>query len=591
MKKRGLVFLCLFLVLSIFLFSIAAAQSNDTEQEKVNLAYQCLTDKVSGKCSSLSSEERAFSALATGDCRADLTSDPKFKTDVKYTSQAVLALKGNSDGEAWLASRNATPTELVWFLEIESNNASSCSIQYSGQSYTVNIDDNKKLSSNAGSCLVLAQDDYWLRVSPSCYGTEFSVSCDQGFLTTLLFKKSTSSTIHVLEKTSSAASGGTTKEKVESYCFTQGSGTSCDYESSLWAAFVLDSRGKDVSEYIPYLITLADENQRLLPEAFLYALTANTEFKVSLLSKQKNSQWWMESGDKFYDTALALYPLQAETPQEKTNSKNWLLNSQDTNGCWENNIRNTAFILASIWPRQSGADGGGLPDCEDAGYFCTSTAACDTGEGEILGEFDCPSLYKCCTTPVAIETCSETGGEICSSSQRCIGGTDLDASDLRAGEICCVGGSCSAEEEVSDCELNSGICRIESCSSTEEESVYSCSLSNDICCVQKTGAKSYWWIWVLLTLIILVALGIIFRDRLRMFWHRMRSGGSKPGQRPSPPHYPPYFPGYQQRPIMHRPPERRILSAQPLRRPIAMAKSGAQKELDEVLKKLKDMSK
>ena len=585
MKKEGLLFLCLFLVLSL---SLIAAQ-NETEQQKVDKAYQCLGDKVSGKCSSLSSEEKAFSALATGNCRADLTSDSKFKTDVKYTSQAVLAMDGNSDGEAWLASRNATPTELVWFLEIESPDPTSCSIQYSGQSYALNIDDDKKLSSNAGSCLVLAQDNYWLRVSPSCYNTEFSISCNQNFLTTLLFKKSTSPTIHVLEKTSSAASGGTTKEKVESSCFTQGnSGSSCNYEASLWASLVLDSRGKDVSSYLPYLITLADENQRFLPEAFLYALTANTEFKVSLLSKQKSSQWWMESGDKFYDTALALYPFQAESPQEKTNAKTWLLNVQDTNGCWENNIRNTAFILVSIWPKQFGGGGGGeLPDCEDAGYYCTTTAGCD---GEILSEFDCPSLYKCCTTPAVIETCADTGGDICSSNQRCVGGTSVDASDLRAGEICCAGGSCAAEQEASDCELNNGICITGECSDTEQEALYSCNLAGDICCVQKTGGKSYWWIWVLLILIILVVLGIIFRDKIRMSWHRMTSGGSKPGQRPMPPHYPPYSPGYQ-RPMM-RPPERRILMPiQSLRKPIARVKSGAQKELDDVLKKLKEMGK
>jgi len=588
-RSRGLLFLCLFLVLSLSF--ISAQTGNETEQAKVNKAYQCLTDKVSGKCSSLSSEEKVFSALATGNCKSDLPGDSKFKTNVKYTAQSVLAMDSHSDGESWLLSQNTTPTELVWFLEIESPGATSCSIQYSGQSYTVNIDEDKKLSSNAGSCLVLAQDNYWLRVSPSCYGTEFSVSCNQNFLTTLLFKKSTSSTIHVSEKTSSAASGGTAKEKVESYCFSQG--TSCDYEASLWASLVLDSRGKSISSYLPYLITLADENQRFLPEAFLYALTANTEQKVSLLSKQKSSQWWQESGDKFYDTALALYPLQSETPQEKTNAKTWLLGSQDANGCWENNIRNTGFILASVWPKKVSGGTTDLPDCENTGYYCTpSASAC---EGEVLAEFDCPgSLQKCCTTPVVIQTCSEQGGDPCSSNEICAGGTSVDASDLRTGEICCVGGSCSPAQEASDCELNSGICRAGGCADNEQESSsYSCNLAGDICCTQKTDGKSYWWIWVLLILITLLVFGIIFRNRLKALWFRMRGGKSSQGHLPRPPHYPPYFPPGHQRPMM-RAPERRILlptTQSPLRRPIAKIKSGAEKELDDVLKKLKDMSK
>jgi len=582
MKKKEFLFLCLFLVLSL---SLVFAAENDTEQTKINHAYQCLTDKVSGKCSTLTTEEKVFSALATGNCRSDLSGDSKFKTDVKYTSQAILAMNGNSDAESWLVSRNVTPTELVWFLEIEATGASSCSIQYSGQSYNLNIDEDKKLSSNAGSCLVLAQDNYWLRVSPSCYTTEFSVSCNQNFLTTLLFKKSTSSTIHVSEKTSSAASGGTTKEKVESYCFAQGN--SCNYESSLWAALALDSLGKDISSYLPYLITLADENQRFLPEAFLYTLTANTEYKNSLLSKQKSNQWWMESGDKFYDTALALYPLQSETPQEKTNSKNWLLGAQDVNGCWENNIRNTGFILASIWPRQTGGETSGLPDCEDAGYYCSTAAACS---GEVLSEFDCPgSLQKCCSTPPVIETCSEQGGDICSSNQRCVGGTNVDASDLRSSEICCASGSCGVVQEASTCELNSGICRAGGCADSEQETLYSCDLSGDSCCIQKTGGKSYWWVWVLIILITLLVFAIIFRDRLKLFWFRLSSRGKSTG--PRPPYHPQYSPIGFQRPLMQRVPERRILLPQPIRKPIAKAASGAQKELDEVLKKLKDMSK
>ncbi len=589
MKKGGLLFLFVFLILLNFAFIQAA--TNDTEQSKVDKAYQCLTSKVSGKCSTLSSQEKVFSALATGNCMSDLPNVPEFKTNVKYTSQSILAMNGNSDAESWLLSNNVTPAELVWFLQVQASDPASCSIQYSGQSYTLNIGVDKTLSSNAGSCLTLTQDNNWLRVSPSCYNTEFSVSCNQTFLTSLLFKKSTSSTIYVSGNTSSAASQGSTTEKVQSFCFAQGgTGTSCDYESSLWAALALNSRGKDVSPYLPYLTTLADENQKFLPESFLYTLTANSQYKISLLSEQKSNQWWMESGDKFYDTAVALYSLQSETPQEKTNAKTWLLNSQDANGCWEGNIRNTAFILASVWPKNLGGGTGGLPDCENAGHYCTSTASCN---GNILSSFDCPgNLQKCCSTPAVVQTCADQGGNICSSNQICNGGTKVDSSDLRTGEFCCAGGgSCSTQQQPSQCELNNGNCRAGGCANTEQQASYSCNLAGDSCCVLKSSSgKSYWWIWVLLILIALLALGIIFRNKLRMAWFRFRSGG-KPSSGQRPPRYPPYPPARYQRPMMQRPPERRILMPQALRRPIARATSGAQKELDDVLKKLKDMSK
>ncbi|MDZ4226777.1 MAG: hypothetical protein U1B79_01560, partial [Candidatus Pacearchaeota archaeon] len=280
--------------------------------------------------------------------------------------------------------------------------------------------------------------------------------------------------------------------------------------------------------------------------------------------------------------------LQSETPQEKTNAKTWLLDSQDAAGCWEGNIRNTAFILASIWPKTVTGGGGGLPDCEDAGYYCTTSASACTGD--VLSEFDCQgSLQKCCTVPQIIETCAEQGGDICSSNQRCIGGTSVDSSDLRTGELCCAGGgSCGTSQEISDCELNDGICRAGGCADNEQEAFYSCNLAGDSCCIQEIGGRSYWWIWVLLILIILLVIAIIFRNRLRMLWFRMKSGGHKP----TGPHYPSYPPMGYQRPVM-RAPERRILmpTHHPQRSPISRLKSGAEKELDEVLKKLKEMSK
>ena len=608
---RILVLLTLFVLLFLPLFSAA---ENDTNQTQVNKAYACLQDKVSGKCADLSVEEKTFSLLSINQCRTELLADssnsgecwPSSNCMVKETAQATLALgkRGGSTtaAQAWLLSKNVTPSELSWYLEIESPEPTTCTITYDSSSYTVSIDAEKKIDTGAGNCLSLAQENYWLRVSPACYNTEFRVSCDENFLTTTLFRKSTSSTIHVSEKTSSAAAGGTTSEKVESYCFADAG--SCNYESTLWASLALSSLGKSVSSYLPYLITLADDNQRYLPDSFLYALTAKAEFKNSLLSSQKSNSWWMESGDKFYDTALALYPLPKDTSTEKANAKKWLLSSQDTNGCWENNLRNTAFILASVWPKTfagTGTGGTTLPDCEDSNYYCTSSAvACTTAGGEQLSEFDCPgTLQKCCTVQEKIETCAEQGGEICSSNERCIGGVEPGASDLRSTEICCAGdGYCSATTggtgEENECEINNGICRAGGCGIDEEETFYSCDSSSSVCCVSQpsTDGKSYWWIWVLLVLIVLVAIGIIFRNRLRIFWFKMRGGGSS---RPSgpPSHMPSHFPQYIQRPIQRI--ERRIMVPQhhaPQRpAPLTRMKSGAQRELDEVLKKLKDMSK
>jgi hypothetical protein len=503
----------------------------------------------------------------------------------------------------WLISQNTTPAEISWFLEIESLNAASCEISYSGSNYVVNVDEDKTLSNNAGSCLSLAQDDYWLRISPSCMDREFRVSCDQDFLTTLLFQETGEPTVHVTEKTSSASADGITTEKVESSCFTGSTNSVCNYEASLWATLALDAVGEEVSAYLPYLIVKADDNERFLPEAFLYILTGNEEYRSNLLLKQKSNQWWMESGDEYFDTALALYPFQNENPQEKQDSKDWLLESQDGEGCWEGNVRNTAFILASIWPRNTGGSGGGTGDsgsCESAGFYCMSGASCG---GEILDEYSCTSLFRCCSQPQEFETCSELNGEVCASNQFCSGGNEVQTGELIGGESCCVEGFCQAvvDEPENECESQEGICRF-TCEDGEQESSYDCRTSGAVCCIFEPASSeggSYWWIWVLMILILLLVVGIIFRDKLREWWLKAKSKFGKRRGSGSPstiPRGPPShgFPGVPSSRHPIRIPERKILlpTQQPKpRHAPKLRRSGTQKELDDVLKKLKEMSK
>ena len=125
-----------------------------------------------------------------------------------------------------------------------------------------------------------------------------------------------------------------------------------------------------------------------------------------------------------------------------------------------------------------------------------------------------------------------------------------------------------------------------------------------------TEKKNYWWILLLLFLIILVVVGIIFRDKLRMWWMKFKSKFGKGKGKPSSPPLMSPFPSSRRRRRRILPrrtppanvrrtspgmPERRILlpapekPKSPSRRPLG--KSKTQKELDGVLKKLKDMSK
>jgi len=581
----------LFILLLLFSMSFVIAQENATDvQAKIDKAYDCLDAKLSGKCSTIAPQEKIFALLATGQCKDEVIADslngecwPNSGCNLKQTAQAILALSqttaSTAKAEEWLMSQNASPDDVEWYLQIESSKETRCIITYDGGEHIIILKDDKTLTTGAKPCLSLSSGDWWLKVSPGCYNREYKISCDEDFQTNLLFKIKSSSVIHVSEQTNSASAQGTTTEKIKSACFMQGG--ECNYEGSLWAALVLDSKGHDVSAFMPYLATSAEENTEFLPESFLYLLTAQDDYRNTLLLKQKSNKFWSETGNKFYDTAIALYSISDE-PTEKINSKNWLLEVQDSQGCWQGNIRDTAFILASVWPRAIEST---LSDCASSNYYCMSDISCT---GNILGSYRCPGVLKCCDTLAPIQSCTEQNGNICNSAQSCVGGLVVSASGTSSGETCCVGGTCGQVALQSECESNNGNCRPFGCEAGEEEVAYTCDFGDTCCMTGGSAERSYWWVWVLLVLIVLTVIGIVFKDKLRPYYYKILSMFK--GRGPSAPAYgrprPPSGPGM---PIRRYVPRRILPPSQ--RAPMPARKPASSGELGDVLKRLKEMSK
>lgn len=598
--KKGVIF-ALLIFLFLFAFPLAAAELNTSG---INKGFSCLASKTTD-CAPLSLGEKIFASLATGQCTSSVESSagsngcfPSGSCNIKITSQAILALKnsGRSTTKStdWLLTQSKPTTSINWYIQIDSNTATSCSVSYQGTPYsnaiTVNAD--QTLSGAAGLGLSVSSNGYWLLINPSYYGVDFSISCDQQFKTTELYQREGFSTIYISSSSDSASAGGTVHNSVNSSCF--GAGSSCDYDSSLWAALALDYAGKDVSSFIPYLTVMADDtqNQEYLPYSFLYALTSSSDFLEKLLSSQKtvNSQsYWDQrsASGPYFDTALALLPLQSQSPPEKTSALNWLASVQGSDGCWNSgNLADTAFILYSVSGSRA-TSSVSTSGCFSSGYFClSSTSVCTQSGGSVLQGYTCAGSSVCCTHDLVIPTCAEQSGTICSSGQICSGGSTEAASGTQAGQTCCVGGTCAATTTArSACELANASCK-SSCLDSEKVIAEACSQSSQFCCSPK-GGIGIGLIILLSSLIVLALLGIIFRKHLAVLWLKLKSKfGKGRGGMPSMPPRPPFPPRGPPVSFQRRPPM--FPSAPPHRIP---AQQKQPKEINDVLSRLKDIGK
>ena len=631
MRKRTIILfvfcISIFLIMSLSFVS-SVDFSNMTESQRVDLAYECLDSVIENKtCDDLTTIEKIYSVLSVGECENELTDDarneecwPKSNCDVKTTAQAILALdKANEDVDEpveWLLEQKEVPKNLIWYLEIETKNASTCKVTYNKNSYTLNLAEDKKiLPSSMGNCLSVSNNGYWLEINPSCYNLEYQISCDKNFLSTLLFKKNDPEdiTIHVLNKINSAPEQGTTIEKINSFCFSGSTG--CSYEGTLWATIVLDKLGKDINSFVPYLITGEKDNRQFFPSPFLYLLTDYPDYAQEVLSRQINEQYWMVSNTRYLDTAIALLPFQTEDITEKDNAIEWLLEIQQENGCWDGeNIVSNGALLYSLWPKKYFKDGSGGSsgegnytsdnDCEASGFYCMSGIKCQS-PGEILPQYSSScGILTCCSEPAETKKCEEDlEGIICESNEYCSSpGKSTNSDDLTYSQTCCVGGTCKEKEIITpsenSCEENYGLCEDFSCGEGyQETNSYTCDGAKT-CCIPTNNAgktKNTLWIWILLILIIIVALGIIYREKIKEWIEKIKGNDNNNQSNPtfSRPGFPPSSRPYPRprkiipssRPVPQTP----AMSPRPVV-PATRPRPKSPKELEEVLKKLKDMS-
>ncbi len=616
--KKTCTFLALFLIL--FSLTIVAAADNSTTNQteaktKINKGFTCLEEKAK-KCQGLTTQEIALTIMATPDKIFDDCVDElkdKKKSDhwgnIRDTSLAIIALKhAGEDTEAsekWLLKQNKTPTDLIWYLQQDSNGAVECHIGYNANDYTININEDKKIDKNAGSCLTRAQSNFWLQINNVCYEEKFKIECDKDFIANLIYRNKNAPTIYVLEGTSSSPAFGSVELQVTSSCFGE---STCDYEATAWAALALLETGHNVDEFIPYIIAMSETNERYLPSSFIYILTNYEDYASALIVEQKLGNFWEAKStayNRYYDTSLGLLALSSSKAEQITKAKDWLLFSQGSNGCWQNSVRETAMALWALEGRTgkkgktTNNTGNSVTYCSEANYFCIPSKDC-IGSEDVGNNYFCPSLSDTCCMTQSLKTCSEYFGQVCPLDQICTGNSK-EATDT---DSCCTG-YCEARVQESECEANFYTC-MDTCSEFQEPmSTYSCSLGQT-CCRTKTtkpSASSIWWIWVLIILILitLAAIGYAYREQLKLYWFQFKTkfkkdeGESTPSRQgyPGIPPRPGFPPIRRPRPMMpsqQRPVQQsqRPVQGQP---PQVRSYDKRDKAMSDTFEKLRKMSK
>ena len=627
MKKREYVFLVLALMMLLSVLCSASAAENATNASATTPAagfdksYDCLKDKLAEKqYTGMTAEELAFSILAMGydaDIQRKLVAElekqksassdcwPSNGCVLKTTAQVMLAydhINKNTDGiKNWLMNQTAAPSDIAWYLQLDSNNKSACTITYDNASKKVTIEENKQITGNAGTCFTIS-DNYWLEVKPICYEKEFKVSCDSDFLISTFYKKKTGSTFFITTSTQTGSPNGELFEKISSVCFKQSG--ACNYEGSLWATMAVNKKDSSIrNKALPYLLASSQDsaNEKYLPSSFLYGLTSFNEYLQELSNEQNVKGYWQVSGDavkRYYDTAVGLMSLYGGSSEQAAKAAEYLLDPavQGANGCWDNNIRDIAFLLytASPKPAVSADSLKPISKCEDFGHTCMLASNCDDVNGTQLPNFYCSGVLSvCCDKQEAgAASCFSKGGTICTVEEECSGGEQVSAAGTTS---CCInGGECKYKStvtiETNECEDALYTCK-SSCASGETEMSLACSDETSVCCSAVAG-PSYWWLWLLIILVILIALAIIYRNQLKVWWFKVQSKFKKG---PVTPQARPQFGASQaQRPPMQAMPPagaRRFYPAPGAGATPPKREFGKERELDETMKKLRDMGK
>lgn len=367
--------------------------------------------------------------------------------------------------DEWLINHTETYSEVEWYLQVSSQttNKVRCLMTYDN----INSDnifvfnENGILESLGGSlqgCFV--NKTYWLGLTNAreCAKKQFNISCEEPVIGNFFFMKGGSWYITTDSVSGSGVGQPPITLNIKSSCIANSSG--CNYKGTLWAALAFyDESPETARSFIPYLLMEENGNKGLLPEAFLYKLTAKEEYADKIGALQGTDGLILASGSlnyKYYDSAVAKLTESAFEPKTNVTKLKYnllvLQKKEGTSYYWDtaDKIRDTAMLYLAYWP---GYDPNMQNSCAQNGFSCVDN--CTSSGGTLQEGFDCGTTGKeCCSVPVKGD-CLEKYGE-------CITGTSCPA-DKTQMNYQCQTGICCKNNSRSMCvsELHGTVCIID----------------------------------------------------------------------------------------------------------------------------------
>lgn len=483
MEKRTIKFISVFL--AVLLCALLAINSiyivSADDADKIQKTYNWLQTKTVDKWSTLSVPQHVFSVLALNE-KALLTTNklnrsitslmsksmyngscwPSPSCDPINTSLAKLAIDNadfslyNSEkANEWLANHTKPSREGInWFLQITQppQTETICSIIYGENApYELTISNTSEIQpNNLGDCLTVSVPRYWLNITDTeaCLNQTYSIICSSDIKVNFLFKilQDNIEEWYVVGKTFSGGATETVLANITSNCIVPDLNTNtCDYESTLWAAYAYYSDGSvtTAKTFLPYLIMQKDKNnnQAYLPSAFLYYIISKENYANDITPLQLSTGLISSSTThhSYYNTAIARRTNAAKnTNITKMNNKlildliregvNYYWKDQSSSG---NAIKDTAMLLWAVGREFSGSQ---ISECEEQGLGLTCVDNCSGLGGTLFPEFSCLNNRECCNLSSTTYDCEQRQGNC---KPTCYSNETQMSYSCAAGTICC----------------------------------------------------------------------------------------------------------------------------------------------------------